>query len=226
MIRRVSLLAALAVAPAAANGASLKSAWPLKVYQVMPAGQDDVLLGQTGAVDGPGVAIPDGVTWYVQPYGTTLLDEDVGELAAELKSKNVPGVSFAGFRNIGDDQLRHLEGISLKTIYVGSTSVSDSGLEILASLPGITTLNVSRCNNVSDAGMKHIAAMGSLQRLTLDGLKITDAALDPLTKLSSLTSLSLASTPVTDAGLATPRSPTRDWRASPASSSPLSRCRR
>src|SRR5205807_1684624 len=54
---------------------------------------------------------------------------------------------------------------------------------------------------VTDAGLKEIAGLKSLQSLSLSGTQVTDAGLKELTSLKSLQLLNLGNTKVTDAGL-------------------------
>jgi internalin A len=56
-------------------------------------------------------------------------------------------------------------------------------------------------NQVTDAGLKELARLKSLQALSLGGPKVTDAGLKELARLKSLQKLELSHTGVTDAGL-------------------------
>ena len=56
---------------------------------------------------------------------------------------------------------------------------------------------------MTDAGLKELAALKSLQTLDLDGTKVTDAGLKDLATLESLQALDVSGTKVTVAGVAT-----------------------
>jgi Leucine-rich repeat (LRR) protein len=79
-------------------------------------------------------------------------------------------------------------------------NVTDAGLKELARLKSLQTLFLSE-TNVTDTGMKELAGLKSLQTLILDGTKVTDAGLKELAGLKSLQGLNLTGTKVTDAGL-------------------------
>src|SRR5262245_2121566 len=84
---------------------------------------------------------------------------------------------------------------------LASTQVTDAGLKELAALKSLQSLHL-RATQVTGAGLKELAALKSLQSLNLDLCKgLTDAGLKELAALKSLQSLSLRDTKVTDAGL-------------------------
>src|SRR5260370_5763137 len=56
-------------------------------------------------------------------------------------------------------------------------------------------------SKVTDAGLKELAGLKSLQSLAIGGTHVTDAGLKELAGLESLQTLDLGDTPVTDAGL-------------------------
>jgi hypothetical protein len=70
-------------------------------------------------------------------------------------------------------------------------------------LPGKPVVEVDLSGTkVTDAGLKHLAALKGLWRLDLSGTKVTDAGMKPLTALKGLKELFLANNPkVTDKGL-------------------------
>jgi hypothetical protein len=85
----------------------------------------------------------------------------------------------------------------------GEGQMTDDLLEDLsrrARTPG--ALGLSGCRQITDAGVRHLARMPSLQHLDLSGTGITDAGMQVLRDLPQLRTLSLAWNRVTEAGLA------------------------
>ena len=78
--------------------------------------------------------------------------------------------------------------------------MTDAGLKELAELTSLQKLALSN-TTVTDAGLKELAGLKGLQGLGLAGTKVTDAGLKELAGLKRLRSLGLSRTKVTDAGL-------------------------
>ena len=83
---------------------------------------------------------------------------------------------------------------------LGRAKVTDAGLKELTGLKSLQSLNLVGAK-VTDAGLKELAGLKSLQSLDLGGTKVTDAGLKELAGIKSLQSLNLYNTRVTDAGL-------------------------
>ena len=83
---------------------------------------------------------------------------------------------------------------------LGGTLVTDADVKELAGLKSLQTLNL-RGTQVTDAGLKELAGLKSLQSLDLRFTWVTDAGLKELAGLKSLQWLDLGGTQVTDAGL-------------------------
>ena len=81
------------------------------------------------------------------------------------------------------------------------TKVTDAGLQQLAELKSLHTLNLGN-TRVTDAGLQQLAGLTNLTMLTLDGTQITDAGLQQLAGLTNLTRLFVRGTQITDAGVA------------------------
>ncbi|MCI0680508.1 MAG: protein kinase [Gemmataceae bacterium] len=81
-----------------------------------------------------------------------------------------------------------------------SMQVTDAGLKELASLKTLQLLVLYR-TNVSDAGLEQLAGLRSLQTLYLDDTQLTDAGMRKLAVLENSQALSLRGTQVTNAGL-------------------------
>ena len=80
------------------------------------------------------------------------------------------------------------------------TQVTDAGLKELAGLKSLQALDLGD-TKVTDAGLKELAGLKNLQTLDLCNTQVTDAGLKELAGLKSLQALDLRSTQVTDAGL-------------------------
>jgi internalin A len=59
--------------------------------------------------------------------------------------------------------------------------VTDAGLKELAGLKGLTRLSLSR-TGVTDAGLKELAGLKNLKNLSLSGTSVTDAGAKTLQK--------------------------------------------
>lgn len=84
----------------------------------------------------------------------------------------------------------------------GEGQMTDDLLDDLSRrAPSLGALGLSGCRQITDAGVRHLARMPSLQHLDLSGTGITDVGLQVLRHLPQLRSLSLAWTRVTGAGI-------------------------
>jgi hypothetical protein len=84
----------------------------------------------------------------------------------------------------------------------GHGQLTDDLLEDLSHrVRTLTALSLAGCRQLTDAGLRHLARMPSLQHLDLTGTAITDAGLEVLAHLPQLRTLSLASNRVTEAGV-------------------------
>ncbi len=87
----------------------------------------------------------------------------------------------------------------LQTLDLGSTTVSDAGLEHLERLRSLKTLNLSS-TNITDVELRHLKGLTRLEALDLHWTRITDAGLVHLKGLTGLRELDLGDTEVTVAG--------------------------
>ena len=72
------------------------------------------------------------------------------------------------------------------------TTLTNDGLQELASLTALTSLDLTQCGQVTD-GLQHLASLTSLTRLNLTNcFEITNNGLQALSSLTSLTSLTFA----------------------------------
>ena len=86
------------------------------------------------------------------------------------------------------------------SFYLNNTQVTDAGLKELAALKNLASLYLDN-TKVTDAGMKELAVLKNLTTLSLDRTQVTDAGIKELATLKNLTTLKLDSAKVTDAGL-------------------------
>jgi hypothetical protein len=59
-------------------------------------------------------------------------------------------------------------------------------------------LDLSRCSKISDAGLRHIVAIQSLEKLRLSGTKLTDNGVMLISSLTNLSFLDLGGIRITD----------------------------
>jgi len=107
--------------------------------------------------------------------------------------------------------MESMDGVA--TTFTGLTSVklvstfssfgnTDAGLQHVAKLTNLTTLDLTGCFfGITDAELQHVAKLTNLTTLSLSSHRITDAGLQYVAKLTNLTTLSLSSHSITDAGL-------------------------
>jgi hypothetical protein len=104
----------------------------------------------------------------------------------------------------GPGWLRKLIGedyfVSVVSIYLRGTKVTDEQLEMVADLPYLDNLTLDE-TPISDQGYAHLKKLRNLKVLWLNETKIEDNGLRSLAKLTKLTDLHLRDTNITDAGL-------------------------
>lgn len=85
-------------------------------------------------------------------------------------------------------------------ILLGEAERTDALLKELAGLKSLQGLDLSN-TKVTDAGLKELAVLRSLRALHISSTRVTDVGLKQLAALKTLQTLVLRDTPVTDAGL-------------------------
>lgn len=85
-------------------------------------------------------------------------------------------------------------------LYLNATRISDRGLPHLAAFGTLRTLDLSD-TQVTDAGLSHLARLSQLQRLFLSRTQMTGSGLVHLQSLSALRELDLTGTALDDTGL-------------------------
>jgi len=121
-------------------------------------------------------------------------DNRVIEWAKKTGAYNIQtDVSYLGITSMPDGAVAGIQFMS--------APVNDVQIQELSELePNIYSIGLVN-SNITDAGVRSLANIGSLRSIGLDGTKITDDSLDYLASLKQLKRLSLRKTGVTDSGL-------------------------
>lgn len=82
-------------------------------------------------------------------------------------------------RDTTDRATEHLEGMNcLKSYYAGASQITDRSLEVLSRITTLQTLSFWKCAGITDEGLRLIAGLPRLSKVTLDGLeRVTEAGL-------------------------------------------------
>ncbi len=86
------------------------------------------------------------------------------------------------------------------SVQIMLTPATDADLRYLADVPTVERVRLNH-TKVTDRGLRHLLACRKLRILLLDGLPITDDGLGQLVVLTDLEQISLTGTNVTDAGM-------------------------
>ncbi len=128
------------------------------------------------------------------------LDEPVERLSAS-DIADVVNLNLSKSKHVNDASLVGIDRLTLQSLGLSHTSITDAGLEHVAKLTGLQVLWLDG-TSITDAGLAHVAKLTtSLQELGLSGTSITDAGLAHVSRLTSLRWLRLNGTSITDAGL-------------------------
>lgn len=101
-----------------------------------------------------------------------------------------------------DAELEVLQQFSaLKELNLAGTSVTDGGMQWLATHPRLSNLAVDR-TSLTDAGLESLAINLNLTRLSLHTTQLSDAGMKHLSRMKSLRELNLDMTSISDDGLA------------------------
>lgn len=133
----------------------------------------------------------------IQVFGTTVTDDDLRllENLSELRSFNVHD------SRITSQGLQYFRDLSkLEHLGVDFSDVTDEGLATLQ-LPRLRSLSIGS-TSVTDAGVASLTKQANLEVLNLSMTKVTDACIDSLLKMPNLRVVNIEGTAITDAGLA------------------------
>ncbi len=112
-------------------------------------------------------------------------------------------LDLSGLPNLSDSDLKIIldktSGTHITSINLSNCkNITDAGLAHLVTLTLLSSLNLSKCKNITDAGLAHLVPLTLLSSLDLSFCEnITDAGFDPLSKLTSLRSLNLSGCMIT-----------------------------
>ena len=127
------------------------------------------------------------------------LTSAVWQSIAELKELEELTITVAG---ISGEKMSKIASLTkLKSVTLNETNITDADLAHFSKLDRLTYIELYRCRNVGDAGVKAFRGLTSLVHLTLSSSKVGDAGLKHLSGLTKMEELSLDNTAVTDAGL-------------------------
>jgi hypothetical protein len=68
----------------------------------------------------------------------------------------------------GDAATEHIRNLTLRSYYAGGTQITDRSLEVLAGMDSLERLQFHDCRRITNAGMRHLAALPSLREVTLE----------------------------------------------------------
>ncbi len=119
-------------------------------------------------------------------------------------------LDLSGLPNLSNDALKTIlhearaSGTAITSINLSNCkNITDAGLAHLSELTLLSSLDLSGCPGIRGVGFAYLSKLTSLRSLNLSGCRITDAGLAYLSELKFLRSLNLSNcTDITDAGLA------------------------
>ena len=131
-------------------------------------------------------------------FSTTLFNA-IGERVAPFGELSLSGLEH----QVSEPLLEHIGKFSRLTSLdlSGCSKMTDAGLVHVAKLQQLSSLNLYGCERITDAGMAHISKLLQLTSLNLRACTmITDAGMDHLSKLQQLTCLTVSDTALGSAG--------------------------
>ncbi|HQR06812.1 MAG TPA: hypothetical protein PLN21_08325 [Gemmatales bacterium] len=134
---------------------------------------------------------------WIQLGNLTYTEKGLRQLAGSTTLKAVVMGNFSK-----DDDLKQIAKIrSLRTLYLNrNKEMTDRGIRELAALKQLEWLDLSG-TGVTDAGMKELAALKELSWINLSGTSVTDVTAAQLRSLNKLSHVDLAYTGVSQDGL-------------------------
>jgi Leucine-rich repeat (LRR) protein len=127
------------------------------------------------------------------------IDLKVMEMLAslsDLQELSLPGVGVRDAHLAKLNQSKRLKTLNLG----GNKDVTNEGIKVLAAIESLEWLNISS-TSVNDEGLKHLGALPNLRVLVLASTAVSDEGLSQLAKCKNLQVLDLSRTRVTDDGL-------------------------
>jgi Leucine-rich repeat (LRR) protein len=131
---------------------------------------------------------------------TRIADAGVESLAPLVRLQRL---GLGGNGRLSDHAMKTIGGMNeLVALNVSGSDITDAGLECLVALrKTIQGLGINGCRRVSRSGLRHIAKLDRLERLTLNKTDTDNEGLAFLKGLTSLKQLGLAGTLVTNEGI-------------------------
>jgi Leucine-rich repeat (LRR) protein len=91
---------------------------------------------------------------------------------------------------VGDEAIQGLKSSkSLKRLYLADNLITDKGLPVFRTLPGLEELRLSGNPAITDAGLKELRGLKQLKELSLDGTRCTMAGVTELKKFLKSTKI-------------------------------------
>jgi len=138
--------------------------------------------------------IPRGQSWFVRPERLTAAG--LAPIAAEIRSRGIPGLSLRGLELVDDRMLAQLAGLD-QLAYLDLTGcwrLTDQGLATLSGLTGLRVLRLRGCNQIGNDGLARIRRLTRLRDLDIWGCcPLTGDGLVHLRELKQLSRLTLTS---------------------------------
>jgi Leucine-rich repeat (LRR) protein len=169
---------------------ALNSKVAFNVYAVIDG--EHKLVGSTPSQQP--LTVPPCERWYVVPRAPV----DMEVVCREVQAQGIPGIQFPDAK---DADIAHLKGLTgLKSLDLGTSQVTDTGLGQMTALTGLQTLDLGG-TRVTDSGLQHLTVLTELQELDLQRTRVTDVGLSHLRNMKALRELNLASTRTRDVGI-------------------------
>jgi internalin A len=103
---------------------------------------------------------------------------------------------------VTDSDLAYLASLpALEKLDLSLTRITDHGMRLLRTAPGIVDLNLYYAEQITDEGMAAVKNWKRLKRVNLRGTKITDTTLEHLSGIETLEAIDAGFAQVTDVGI-------------------------
>jgi hypothetical protein len=126
-----------------------------------------------------------------------------------VDANNAYSIRIVDKANFGDQELAQLvammpdKGVAIRQLDLSRcANITSAGLQHIQGLTALQSLNLSCCYNITGAGLNHLSSLTAIQSLDLsDCHRVTDAGLNPLSSLTTLQSLNLNGCHINDVEL-------------------------
>ncbi|EPS60572.1 hypothetical protein M569_14231, partial [Genlisea aurea] len=85
-----------------------------------------------------------------------------------------------------------------RLVLADCNKISNSAIWSLAGMENLKEVDLSRCSKITDAGIKHLLSIPTIEKLCISGTSVTAAGVSALSSLTNLQFLDLGGLPVTD----------------------------